>query len=180
MLYNICFDPSAKNNSFAMQADKSYFDKDAPTLVIRSLFQKYDEDGNGVLSEMELVRFLEGDLGLSKSDVDLYTLILDKDGDKIISFDEFLSWFRSGEHFRLIDNNSRYSLICKAVDLFKKFDADNSETIDRVEFRNLMKSLGHTKIDFNKTLSQLDQNGDGVISFWEFLKWLNWVPIEDN
>ena len=160
-----------------MQAGTSYFDKDAPTLVIRSLFQKYDEDGNGTLSRKELGGFLQGDLGLSKAQVDMYTLILDKDGDKIISFDEFLSWFRSGDHFGLIDNNSRYSKVCKAVALFKKFDADNSETIDRAEFKNLMKSLGYKKINFNKALLELDQNGDGVISFWEFLKWLNWVPL---
>ena len=161
-----------------MQAGKSYFDKDSPMLVIRSLFQKYDTDGNGVLTEAEIFSFLDGDLGLSEEDINIYTLILDKDGDKMVTFDEFLSWFRSGEHFRLIGNRSRYSLICKAVDLFKKFDADQSETIDREEFIQLMKSLGHKTFNVDEALSALDENGDGVISFWEFLKWLNWIPME--
>lgn len=161
-----------------MQAGISYFDKDAPTLVIRSLFQKYDTDNNGVLTKKELVRFLKEDLGLSTEQINVYTLILDKDGNQMITFDEFFSWIRSGENFQLINDHSRYSLVCKAVDLFKEFDIDKSETIDREELKKLLQSLGHKNIDVDKALSELDQNGDGVISFWEFLQWLNWITIE--
>ena len=75
-----------------MQAGLSYFNKNAPTIAIRSLFDKYDTNGNGKLEEAEMQSLLEEDLGLDRERSLLYFLLLDKNGDHDISFEEFNDW----------------------------------------------------------------------------------------
>lgn len=156
-----------------MQAGRSFFDKDTPTVVIRSLFSKYDTDGNGVLGADELGVLLKEDLGLTSEQANIYSLVIDKDGDRSVSFDEFLFWLKSGERFSNISDVSKYRQMCKAVEIFKQFDKDGSETIEKEEFRSLMSSINYGKKEIERAFTKLDKNGDGVISFFEFLAWIS-------
>lgn len=83
-----------------MQAGTSFFDVNTPSIVIRSLFDKYDKDGSGRLNYSEINDLLQQDLGFLKEQANVYSLLLDKDGDQSISFEEFLDWLRSGERLR--------------------------------------------------------------------------------
>ena len=156
-----------------MQAGRSYFDKDTPTVVLRSLFSKYDTDGNGVLGVDELNTLLKEDLGLTSEQADIYSLVIDKDGSRSISFDEFASWLRSGERFSNVSDISKYQQMCKAVEIFRQFDTDGNETIEKTEFSTLMSSINYKENEIEKAFKQLDKNGDGVISFFEFLAWIS-------
>jgi len=161
-----------------MQAGNSYFNTDAPAIVLKSLFKKYDSNNNGYLEESELKHLLQDDLGLSSYQSELYSLLLDKDGDHHVSFDEFQTWLRSEERFQNIDDLSRFSILCQAVNYFKMFDKDDNDTLNHDEFNELMVSLGyHDKLDKEKAFGVIDCHGNGVISFWEFLRWLNWLPL---
>lgn len=161
-----------------MQAGNSFFNLKAPTVVLKSLFQKYDKDGSGFLEEKELRYLLENDLGLNASQSEIYTLLLDKNGDHSVSFEDFVNWLRSEERFQNIDNSSRYAILCQAVDYFKSFDVDDNDILSLDEFKEVMSSLGcMDEESTSETFKAIDTHANGVISFWEFMKWLNWVSL---
>lgn len=161
-----------------MQAGHSYFFCDTPEIAIHSLFDKYDHERNGKLDESELKDLLQGDLGLSPEQACIYTLLLDQAGEHSVSFQEFYNWLRSGERFKNIDDKSRFGKLCQAVEMFKNFDTDNSDTLDKEQFKNLITAIGYTNVDSEKLFNELDSHHNGKLSFVEFLKWLNWVPVE--
>lgn len=161
-----------------MQAGNSYFFRDAPEIAIHSLFDKYDHERNGKLDKSELKDLLEGDLGLSPEQACIYMLLLDQSGEHSVSFEEFFNWLRSGERFQNINDKSRFGKLCQAVEMFKSFDTDNSDTLDKTQFKNLLTAIGYANVDSGKLFKQLDSHHNGKLSFVEFMKWLNWVPIE--
>lgn len=161
-----------------MQAGTSFFDNNTPQVVIRSLFDKYDKSGTGTLDAQELNELLQKDLGFKKEQANVYSMLLDKDGDQNISFEEFLAWLRSGERFTMINDQIQFKTLCKAVELFKTYDKGNSNGLNQEELKHLLVSLGYHDVDAQKFFEYLDQHKNGKISFWELLKWLNWVPME--
>ena len=160
-----------------MQAGFSYFDKKAPTAAIRSLFDKYDANSNGRLEEQEIQFLLEGDLGFSQEQSWAYFLLLDKNGDHNISFEEFQDWLRSGERFEILNDKAKYHYLSKALSYFKSFDSDNSDTLDRAQFEKMMKFFGYETVDMEKAFAEMDKDENGAVSFWEFMVWLKWVPV---
>ena len=160
-----------------MQAGLSFFDKKAPTVVVRSLFDKYDSNGNGKLEEKEMQALLEGDLGLDHEKSWVYFLLLDKNGDHDISFEEFSDWLRSEEHFEVLNDKEKFDSLCKAFNYFKTFDTDDSDTLDRAQFERMMKFFGHETINMDKAFAKMDKDENGKVSFWEFMVWLQWIPI---
>lgn len=161
-----------------MQAGHSYFFRDAPEVAIHSLFNKYDQEGNGKLNKSELEELLQGDLGLSNEQASIYTLLLDQTGEHSVSFEEFFNWLRSGERFQNIDDKSRFGKLCQAVAIFKTFDTDDSDTLDKKQFKNLIAGIGYANVDSEKLFNELNSHHNGKLSFVEFMKWLNWVQID--
>lgn len=55
-------------------------------------------------------------------------------------------------------------------DAFAVFDTDGSGSIDRKELKRLMKKLGQalSEAELDAMMSEVDENGDGEISFEEF------------
>lgn len=160
-----------------MASGKSYFNANVPEIVVKSLFQKYDTDGSGRLGKKEVLTLLKDDLGLKEDQAQAQYMLMDKDGGGDMSFDELRVWLRSGQGFSNIDNSSRYYVLQKAIAEFKKYDKDGNGTIDKEEFKSLMRSLGYSdESQFDNAMRGLDTSGDGKISFTEFLAWLNWLP----
>ena len=162
----------------AFQA-RSAFDFNTPDVVLKSLFLKYDKDGSGKLNHQELSALFRDDLGLTREQADAYSLLLDRDGSSNVSFEEFKSWLNSGEKLQNINDKSRYHRLRQAVDLFRKYDTDDSQALDRNEFSKLFIDLGEKKQNLEGALKELDRDGNERISFQEFLKWLNWIPMND-
>lgn len=172
--------PGQANDQFIgkMQAGTSFFDSNTPTIVIRSLFDKYDKSGSGTLDSTELNDLLQKDLGFKKDQANVYSMLLDKDGDQSISFEEFLAWLRSGERFEFIQDQKQFQTLCKAVELFKTYDTDNNNTLSQDELKLLLDSLGYKTVDVKRFFEYLDEHKNGKISFWELMKWLNWVKVK--
>jgi Ca2+-binding EF-hand superfamily protein len=64
---------------------------------VNSIFRKYDTDGSGTIDTSELGT-LCGDLGFNLSEEDpraleVVALIVDKNGDNTINFEEFYAWW---------------------------------------------------------------------------------------
>ena len=155
----------------------NYFDEFVPIVVIKSLFQKYDTKKKGYLSEVDVYILLEDNLGLSRDVAEAYDLLIDKNADRKISFYEFQEWIKSGEMSRYIGDNSRYSLMIAAIQRFEKYDVDNSRAIDRNEFKKLHTDLGGHPEYVDYALNTLDRDRNGVISVYEFLRYLNWIDL---
>lgn len=168
----------AENNNVYISSVYSYFSQEVPEIALRSLFNKYDTDGNGYLDKDELYTLLEDDLGLTQEQCELYHHLLDKNGDGLVSYEEFSVWFHSGENFKAITDKTRYYYLHTAIVMFKKYDEDNNLAIDEKEFHKLYIDLGQLmNLEEHEAMSQIDVDRNGRISFQEFLKWLNWVPI---
>ncbi|XP_066916605.1 uncharacterized protein [Clytia hemisphaerica] len=162
----------------------SYFDKEAPLIVLKSLFDKYDLDLNGKLDSEEFKILLKDDLGLSLEQYEAYKYLLDQDGDGLISFDEFVIWMKSGDKFKAVSDKARYHYLKKAVDMFKQYDLDRDGSIDSKEFDLLYYDIvpnkeKHTNVLRRKSMFEVDLDHDGRVSFQEFMRWLHWVPLED-
>lgn len=87
---------------------------------------------------------------------------VDDNGDCEIDFDEFLLLMKSRIGTRDAEQELR--------DAFAVFDTDNSGAIDRKELKRLMKKLGQalSEAELDAMMSEVDENGDGEISFEEF------------
>ena len=153
----------------------SYFGKSTPDVVLESLFSKYDKDKSGTLGRDELHAFMEKDLGLNTEEEEIYTMLNDDDGSNTWSFDEFKSWLTSSERFPIIDDTTKYWRLCQAVDMFEKYDHDETGSLDINELEKLLNECGYGVNDIESARLALDKDGNGIISFPEFLAWLNWV-----
>ena len=150
-----------------------------PATIIRSIFLKYDTDYDGYISTSELVKLCYEDIGLDKDRSEACAYLLDRKGNKLVSFDELNDWIKVGEHLTNIQDNSKFLPLKAAVDMFRKYDTDSSHAIDRKEFKKLFLDVGGKPSDMDNALQQLDKDGNKKISFEEFLFWLNWVTLED-
>ncbi|XP_066916609.1 uncharacterized protein [Clytia hemisphaerica] len=156
----------------------TFFDDGVPELALKSLFMKYDKNNDGWLNKEELRGLFVDDLGLDDDQAEIYNYLLDRDGDNKISFEEFLYWMRSNENLQNVTDKHRFALIRSAVDMFQKFDKNENWSLDLEELRELIVEQGGTSERADEALRTLDEDRNGRISFQEFLKWLDWVPMD--
>ena len=69
-------------------------------------------------------------------------------------------------------------MIRNAIELFKRFDVDQSFGLDRCELEKVILEFGGDPSSVETAFQQLDTDGNGKISFQEFLRWLNWLPVD--
>jgi Ca2+-binding EF-hand superfamily protein len=143
------------------------------------LFFKYDLDRDGLLNIKELTNLLREDLGLNTEEAELYMYLLDNDGTNLISFEEFCFWVRSNERFTCITDKTRFYYLQKALDTFKIYDWDENHALSRKEFQKMYYDFGGNDNEMETSFRALDLDDNGVISFPEYLRWLNWVNLDE-
>ncbi len=100
---------------------------------VEETFNKLDVDGDGQISKNELGRLLEGlDVHVMEDSINGLMHELDKNGDGIITFDEFSLWYLRSEQRILNELKS----------LFEMFDFNNSRTLDLIEVSKLLETQG--------------------------------------
>nr|XP_012553891.1 probable calcium-binding protein CML25 [Hydra vulgaris] len=148
-------------------------------IALKSLFNKYDVNGDECLDAKELASLLTTDIGLSEEQAETYIYILYKNGKTFISFEEFQDWMNNNDNLKDVTDATRYYYLRKAIEMFQRYDSNDNFSLDREELRLLLLETGGKEEHLEITLKQLDKDGNGLISFKEFLEWLNWTPLND-
>eukprot|EP01104_Vermistella_antarctica_P005898 TRINITY_DN16644_c0_g1_i1.p1 TRINITY_DN16644_c0_g1~~TRINITY_DN16644_c0_g1_i1.p1 ORF type:complete len:184 (-),score=50.01 TRINITY_DN16644_c0_g1_i1:48-545(-) len=150
---------------------------DTSVPLSRSVFDKYDEDESGGLSNKEFQAMCY-DLGyhLTDEEVTLAVVTLDKDGSGVVEYNEFIDFWRTDKRFQKLHlSEEELSTLRQCSAYFKYFDKDHSGTLDLEEFKSchadLLKNNMTTK-DLESAIADLDQDGNGSISFNEYVEWL--------
>ena len=63
-----------------------------------------------MLTEGELMLLLKTEMALTTDEIEVYFLLMDKNGDTTISFDELKAWYASEESLKTVRDHSRYLL----------------------------------------------------------------------
>ena len=129
------------------------------------LFNQIDVNGDGKINKQEFLKGLQNKISsdtLAK-DVDQIFKNIDMDNNGYIEYEEFVRAAVSKEYF-INENVLRFA--------FRYFDKDNSGEITFDEIESVFKEsiADKTKVHeaLKQIISEVDQNGDGIISFEEF------------
>lgn len=147
----------------------------APPLS-RRIFDKYDNGGSGRISTGQFqVMALDFGVFLNGSALSIAVKMIDHDGNGTIEYDEFLKWYKQSSFSSLSLDDDTLSRRCAASKLFRKYDGDNSGTIDTSEFKGLhaeLKMQNLTSHSCEKAMEDMDSDNNGKIEFNEFVEWL--------
>lgn len=133
---------------------------------MEEIFSAMDKNNDGMLSKEEISEGYEEHFGIPIDDEELDKIFsaIDTDGSGAIDYSEFLMATMNEQQLMSKE---------KLKQAFKMFDKDNSGTISKEEIREALGNLDEEVAD--KMISEVDDNGDGEISFEEFEKMMNLV-----
>jgi len=163
-----------RKTSSSLKVDESDIDKEKPSPSpsplqstageLHAVFRKFDANGDGKISWSELGMLMTS-LGCPASDDELRLMVsvADSDGDGFIDFSEFaeLNTFGVDDPRRLQDMKSAFGI----------FDFDGNGLISPDELLRVFDRLGErcSLEDCRIMIARVDSNGDGYVSFDEFL-----------
>lgn len=131
--------------------------------AFKEAFGVFDSNQDGNISVDELGKVMNK-LGLHPCSEELSDIIneFDRDGDKMIDFQEFLHMMT--QQLKTTDNISE----CKAI--FEVFDIDKNDFIDINELRQIFAIVGEkiSEEELEVMMAEADKDGDGQISYEEF------------
>jgi len=133
--------------------------------AVKAGFGRFDPHGTGAISASscgELIQELGGRMDAKQ--VESVVAELDSDGSGFIEFREFIDWWQL--------HGMRQT--------FRRFDVDDSGSIEAQELEMLLHSLG-IRLEaeaMEAALRLLDPNGDGVITWDEYLLWWERFDIQ--
>jgi Ca2+-binding EF-hand superfamily protein len=164
--------------------------------LLAQMFVEADTDGSGALNIVELKQvFKMADLGLSDKMLRQVMLEADYDGNGEITYDEFLPVAidlvydmyakmdaeaeraadeedaREEAAALLVHGMSKEQVEAIMSDIFQKNDVDNSGALSVSEFVKCMQDadIGLTKKEITALMYSCDADGDGTISYTEFV-----------
>eukprot|EP01083_Nonionella_stella_P093000 260455_1 len=158
--------------------------ENTPIKVLKSVFDSFDEDHNGILDKDEFNTLLSV-LGVEdKAAQDACQLLADKNGDGVISKDEFYEWIKEDKIQQLMNDSSKFRMLCGVAQVFKSFDVDGDNTISWQEFKDFMCGAEQAPLDEAKMLwHEIDTDNDGSITFqeyWHFTQTWHADPVDQK
>ena len=117
--------------------------------------------------------------------------MLDLNGDKSISFEEFVNaqtFFSSGESAKkpVTDKVAKTRTLTaaqlrEAKAVYKSFDTNGNGVVESSELCARMTDFGWTDMEITKTVASMDVNKDGKISQEEFMaSYLDFIQFDDD
>jgi len=135
---------------------------------IRDAFSMFDQDDDGTLTIEELGTVMKS-LGQESSEVEIREMIkcVDTTNSGTLDFPEFLTMMT-----RKMSNNEINN---EAMETFRFFDKDGDGTISAEEVKSVMLKFGEklTDEEINEMITEADEDGDGEITYTEFVKMMN-------
>ena len=145
------------------------------------LFEYYDEDKSGNLSREEvgyLLNDIAAEMGVNffdEKDLDKFMNILDEDNDDQITIEELNANLETVKQILIQKDKAKNLALCRSA--FELFGAKNETAIltkqqIRLLCDEICKGLGMNELprgNTNRVMRILDENGDGEISFDEFV-----------
>jgi Ca2+-binding EF-hand superfamily protein len=154
---------------------------------IRRVFNTYDEDRDGRISEAELGNCMKKlDLDVSEDAISTMMSSADKNGDGLVDFDEFRALQQtptSASNYSNGNSSSKTTSLEHGDDdpedndtllkeTFSIFDRNNDGFISNIELQSILHRLGIRKgsslKDCQQMIAGVDRNGDGQVDFEEF------------
>jgi calcium-dependent protein kinase len=128
---------------------------------LKKQFMAIDTDGNGVITVAELADALRA-MGHGMIEEEVIELVkgIDIDGDGLVDYPEFLAATMQ----RNLANKEEY-----LVNAFNYFDTNNKGVITKADLVQFMGSEDQAQ----QVMMEVDSNGDGKISFDEFVAMMN-------
>lgn len=166
------------------------------TELLSQMFHEADVDNSGALSMGEFKSVLQmADLGLSDVETKRVMAEADCNADGEISYDEFIPLAvemvqtmyakmetqearkmaedeaREEAKYYLLHGMSKDEVEGVMTEIFRKSDIDGSGALSLTEFRNCCRDadIGLTRKEINVLMHQCDMDGDGNISYEEFV-----------
>ncbi|CAA6661232.1 unnamed protein product [Spirodela intermedia] len=133
---------------------------------MREIFARFDMDGDGSLTQLELAALLRS-LGLKPSGDEVRALLtgMDANGNGTVEFDELAAAIAPlvAEESALVDQEL-------LLEVFRRFDRDGNGLISAPELARAMAKTGNpiSFLELTEMIRQADTDGDGAISFSEF------------
>ena len=131
-------------------------------------FKDWDTNGDGILSKKEIINGYRKAYGkVDEHEIENMIDSIDLDGNGVIDYNEFLTCSMNKD--KILRND--YLKIC-----FNEFDTDRSGKISIEEISSIFKRGDENYEDleaFKKMIQDIDENGDGEISFKEFKDIMN-------
>jgi len=132
-------------------------------IELREAFSVFDLNQDGYISKDELTQAMTnfGHL-VSNHEIEEMITLVDKDGNGLIDFKEFLDLMDSNVLVQNVDQ--------EMTNLFNYIDKNNDGFISEKELKEMLKGMGEKvkKKDIKKMMKMADENKDGKISFTEF------------
>ncbi len=133
---------------------------------LRSVFNLFDEDSNGLISEEELKKMLIS-FGQTPSFQDIRAVVtrFDANGNGQVDFEEFVEIMKSTTSSAHVGENDNELSVA-----FRLIDGDDSGKISMCELRSLVARTNETLsgAELDDLLREIDLDGDGEINFQEF------------
>lgn len=138
---------------------------------IHRTFALFDSDHDGSITAVELGKVLDA-LGQSVSAAELRAMVstVDSDGNGAIEFNEFVAL--------LLPTDSSPSDVTGEDDLrsaFADLDRNHDGQLSVAELKRALRALGdhHSDEDIDALVHKADKDGDGQVSFEEFVTLMN-------
>lgn len=136
--------------------------------ALRATFDKFDINHDGTISAAELGAVLEeikvDDQSLPAEMSEAVLKEADLDANGVIDFGEFVAMI--SQKFKELDTET------ELLRAFQILDKDGNGFITRDEIDYFVKDMPVEADIMNEMLNSLDLDGDGRISFIEFVKWM--------
>ena len=138
-----------------------------PSIVLQSVFLRYDEDNSGTIDEKEFENMMSDMHINDKDDVSMLFKLADKDNDKSITFDEFRFMIKANNLETLLNKKDDFLFIQDAYEAFRKYDYDGDGEISWNEFYNYLIKHGHTHHEISSYWYIMDDSNDAdsVLSY---------------
>lgn len=164
---------SKESKEYKDYDEKAGFASETNKGLSQRMFERYDFDHNGFISLDEFQAMLrDHGIDLRGTALELAHRELDTNGDRSISYEEFVAWKRNSAFESLSFDDAKLEQRKRLAETFDRFDEDGDGIIDREEFRLLymeLDDIGLVDCDQETLLQRIDRNNNRQVEFNEFL-----------